>query len=314
MAAPHHHDDYSQFSAAADSEALYKSMKGFGTDDEALINVITGRPREYLIHKVKPVYQGNYHKTLDDDIKGDTSGNYEDVLIAWLTDRIAYMAQLVRKATKGLGTNEKILTEVLCTQPNEVIKAIKTSFAHQFGNSMDTAVLDDLGGDVKNLFAAILKASRPESPADPNLAKADAELLYKHGEGKIGTDEEVFVKIISERSRQHLELVSKIYADTYGNSLLKAIRNETSGHFKQSLEALITPPDEFFADRIRKAVAGVGTDDDALIRYFCMLTHAELQAANTIYTKKYGSTFKKDVTSDVSGNYGRVLVKLIPDL
>lgn len=66
------HNDYSQFSAAADSEALYKSMKGFGTDDESLINIITGRPREYLIHKVKPVYHGNYKKTLDDDIKGDT--------------------------------------------------------------------------------------------------------------------------------------------------------------------------------------------------------------------------------------------------
>jgi hypothetical protein len=308
------HNDYSQFSAAADSEALYKSMKGFGTDDESLINIITGRPREYLIHKVKPVYHGNYKKTLDDDIKGDTSGHYEDVLIAWITDRIAYMAQLVRKAVKGLGTNERILTELLCTQNNETIKAIKVSFAHQFGNSMDTAVLDDLSGDVKNLFAVILKASRPEGPADPVLAKADAESFYKHGEGKVGTDEEFFVKIIGERSRAHLELVNQVYANTYGNSLLKAIKNETSGHFKAALEALITPPAEYFAEKVRKAVAGSGTDEEALIRFFCSLSTAELKAANAFYTHKYGSTFKKDVANDVSGNFGKVLVKIIPDL
>ena len=158
--------------------------------------------------------------------------------VSSVTDRIPYLAQLIRKAVKGLGTNEKILTEILCTQSNETIKAIKVSFAHQFGNAMDTAVLDDLSGDVKSLFAVILKASRPEGPADPNLAKIDAEALYKHGEGKVGTDEEFFVKIIAERSRAHLELVNQVYANTYGNSLLKAIRNETSGHFKAALEAL----------------------------------------------------------------------------
>lgn len=307
-----HHD--SHFSPAADAEALYKAMKGLGTDNETLIKIITERPREYLIHKVKPVYQANYHKSLDDDIKGDTTGHFEDVLIAWITERIPYMAQLVRRAVKGVGTHEAILTEIFCTQSNEIIKQIKLSFAAQFGTSLEAAVLDDLSGDVKSLFAAILKGSRPESGADASLAKTDAELLFKHGEGKVGTDEEVFVKIISERSRQHLELVSQIYANTYGNSLLKAIRNETSGHFKQALEALITPEAEFFADRVRKAVAGVGTDEDALIRYFSFLTHSELQAANTIYTKKYGSTFKKDVASDVSGNFGKVLVRLIPDL
>jgi len=312
--ASHHNDDWDHFSAAADAEALYKSMKGFGTDDKTLINIITGRPREYLIHKVKPVYQGNYHKTLDDDIKGDTSGNYEDVLIAWITDRVAYMAQLVRKAVKGLGTNEKILTEILCTQPNEIIKAIKVSYAHQFGNSLESDVLDDLGGDVKALFAAIIKATRPEGPADPNLAKADAESLYKHGEGKVGTDEEVFVKIVSERSRAHLELVSQIYANTYGNSLLKAVKNETSGHFRDALEALLTPSADYFAEKVRKAIAGGGTDENALIRIFCSLSVAELKAANAAYTKKYGHTFKKDVESDVSGNFGKVLVGIIPDL
>lgn len=148
------------------------------------------------------------------------------------------MAQLIRRAVKGIGTSEAILTEILCTQSNEMIKQIKLSYASQFGSSLEAAVLDDLTGDVRSLFTTILKVSRPESGADPQLAKTDAELLYKHGEGKFGTDEEVFVKIISERSRQHLELVSQIYANSYGNNLVKAIRNETSGHFKQALEAL----------------------------------------------------------------------------
>ena len=63
----------SHFSPTADAEALYKAMKGFGTDNETLIKIITERPREYLIHKVKPAYQAHYHKSLEDDIKGDTT-------------------------------------------------------------------------------------------------------------------------------------------------------------------------------------------------------------------------------------------------
>jgi len=294
-----------------DAELLYKSMKGLGTDDKTLVEVITTRPRHHLL-EVKKVYQQKYGHTLEKDIQGDTSGHYEDILLALVTERNYYFAQLLRKAVKGAGTNEHILTEILCLQPNSRLRKILFAYAHEFKRSLIEDVLDDLSGDTKQLYAQILTLARPESGSDLNQAKADAQALFKAGEGKLGTNEASFIDIIAKRSREHLVLVNKVYADAHGHSLAQAITKETSGHFRDSLLALISPVGDWWADKVRDAVKGAGTKDDFLVRTFGSVTKSTLKAAANVYLQKHNTTFRADIQSDVSGNYGKVLVTLIP--
>ncbi len=64
-----------------DVEALYKAMKGLGTDDSTLIAILTGRKRKHL-QAIKSVFEQKYGKTLEHWIKGETSGSYEELLLA----------------------------------------------------------------------------------------------------------------------------------------------------------------------------------------------------------------------------------------
>jgi len=65
---------YPQNDPLADAKTLHKSMKGLGTDDTTLINVMTHRSKLQLF-EISQIYVREHKNTLEKDIKGDTSGN-----------------------------------------------------------------------------------------------------------------------------------------------------------------------------------------------------------------------------------------------
>lgn len=68
-------------------------MKGLGTNDEALIRVVTTRA-EIDMYYIKQEFQATYKKSLESMIAGDTSGNYKFFLLslvggAWFSHKDA---------------------------------------------------------------------------------------------------------------------------------------------------------------------------------------------------------------------------------
>lgn len=295
-----------------DAEALYKAMKGFGTDDKVLISIITGRSNEHL-QEVKKSYEKKYKTTLEKDIKGDTSGYYEDLLVALIEEHTFYLAGLVMEAIKGLGTDEQLLIDMLCTKSDAELKIIATAFQKKYGKDMIKEVSDDLSGDLKKILTCVFAMKRgAEGPADEALAKKDAKFLYDKGEGKWGTDEDAFVGIFTTRTRSQLMATSKFYADLTGHTLEVGVEKETSGYFKKAMLALATPLPEYYALKFRAALAGSGTDEKTLIRLLVGLPKPLLKEINQYYTHKYGHSLHKDIESDVSGDFGQTILAIVP--
>jgi len=63
------------------AKVLHDSMKGAGTDDDTLIRVLVARS-EIDLEDIKEAYKKHYKKTLAQDVKGDTSGDYQKLLLA----------------------------------------------------------------------------------------------------------------------------------------------------------------------------------------------------------------------------------------
>lgn len=71
--------------AMRDAMLLEDSMHGAGTKDHLLVNrVIRVHWDKNYIQQVKGAYQHKYHKSLTQRIKGETSGDYERLMIACL--------------------------------------------------------------------------------------------------------------------------------------------------------------------------------------------------------------------------------------
>ena len=65
--------------------ALYKSMKGLGTDDRKLCRIITGRC-EVDMGQIKEAYVREYGQSLAKQIRGDCSGDYRRAYLALVAE------------------------------------------------------------------------------------------------------------------------------------------------------------------------------------------------------------------------------------
>ena len=71
------------------------------------------------------------------DLKSETSGKFEDLLVALMTPLPEFYAQEIHEALAGIGTNENTLIEVLCSLSNSAINHVKQAYrACKFKNKL----------------------------------------------------------------------------------------------------------------------------------------------------------------------------------
>ncbi|VDQ04536.1 unnamed protein product [Trichobilharzia regenti] len=83
-----------------------------------------------------------------------------------------------------------------------------------------------------------MQGNRDESAyVDKNLARRDAEDLYRAGEQRVGTDESKFIHILVTRSYAHLRAVFDEYTSLGKRNMKDALKSEMHGH---TLSALLS--------------------------------------------------------------------------
>lgn len=316
-------------SAHSDAKAIRDAIKGLGTDDAKLVEVITHRTNEQLV-SITAEYTAAFGKSIFEDIKGDTSGNYRELLISLVEPRPTYIAKVVHNAIKGAGTNEGALIDALVHTPNYLIKAASEAYQKLYNKSIVEDVVGDTSGDFKRVLVGLLGGQRKETGADLSRAEHDADHIYKKGEGKIGTDEDAFVEFFLQSSPAHIFEVDRIYTQKHGHGLVVAINKEFSGNIRRILKGLAQPPQVYWARRIHHAISGLGTDDSALIRAFVLNNREQLRSVEAAYKdhverKKSGGhkdkkkehkkvatgSIEHDIKGDTSGWYEKALLSLI---
>ncbi|KAK9666767.1 hypothetical protein RND81_14G209900 [Saponaria officinalis] len=224
-------------------------------------------------------------------------------------------AIVVRKALTGNYINLKAVTEVICSRTPTQIQVFKQIYLQRFGSYLEHDLERRASGDHKKLLLAYVSVKRYEGfEVDGLIAQKDARDLFGAGENRLGTDENTFIRIFTERSKAHLAAVDSIYRTMYGNSLEMAVKKETSGLFEYGLLTIIRcaeNPAKYFAKVLHKAMKGLGTDEAALTRVIVTRTEIDMLYIKAEYEKKYQKTLVDDVYSETSGNYRDFLLALL---
>jgi len=327
---------------------MREAMKGWGTNEDALIDVVTTRNNQQR-NIILLDYKTSYGRDLIEDLVSETSGNFKEVLLALFETPARYDAWSIKKAIYGLGTNEQTLIEILFTRTNAQIKEMVEQYnnityakRNKPESSLEEDIKDDVSGDFKRLLISASQANRRlkgqedldecvepievngkftglyqinyEKLCDLDSCKMMAKELHVAGEERLGTDEETFNRIFSVQDFYTLRVVYDQYVKLSQRDIMNSVDRETSGDYKKGLLAIVQSVKcrpMFFAERLYHAMKGLGTKDSTLIRIVVSRSELDMVQIKQCFLEKYHQTLWKFIKDDSSGDYRKILCAIV---
>jgi len=304
----------SRFDPEADCKILRKAMKGLGTDEKAIIDVLAYRSNAQR-QQLRTLFKTMYGKDLIDELKSELGGKFEDVVLGLMAVPADYDAYEIRRAIQGVGTDEDCLIEILCSRSNAQINALTDSYKTKYKSKLENDIKSDTSGHFKRLLVSMTTAGRMENQSpDPAKAAQDANDLYQAGAARLGTDESRFNQILASQSFAQLRLVFEEYHKKTGKSIEQAIKSEMSGDLEKGMLTVVKVVKNrpaYFAEKLYKSMKGLGTDDKALIRVMVTRCEVDMIQIKREFQLMYGKSLESFIADDCSGDYKRILLALV---
>ncbi|CAL8091814.1 unnamed protein product [Calicophoron daubneyi] len=303
------------FNVEDDCETLKAAMKGLGTDEKAIIDVL-GHRTIYQRLQIVEKYKLMYGKDLMRELKAELSGHFEDVIMALCLPPSEYDATELRNAMKGAGTDEDTLIEILCSRTNAQIVKIKEAYSRLFsGHDLEKDIMSETSGHFRRIMVTLVQAKRDESiSVNWKAAYQDAKTLFNAGEEIIGTDESVFNQILGTKSPAHIRAVIEEYSKISEKGLEEILKSEMSGDTLRSFLAILRVMENkprFFATQLKKSMEGAGTNDRALIRIIVSRCEVDLGLIKKEFDKANKKPLEEWIKGDTSGDYKKILLALL---
>ena len=292
-------------------ENLKKALK---TKGDILIEfVLTKTNKERQV--IRQEYKACWGTDLLTDIDKNLSHNFKKAVRALFQRPAEFDAENLYYGMKGLGTDEDVLIEIICTRSNEKLKEINEEFSKiSPKHSLEKWIESETSGSFRKLLISLIQCKRSEnSIPDENRCKQLAQDLYQAGENKIGTNEDIFNKIFAVSSPPEIYSINEHYSNISKYTLKKAIEKEYSRDVKEAFLTIldgILNPSEYYAKRINKAIKGIGTSDRMLIRALVSREEIDMSEIRECYKNLFGKDMVDDIKGDTSGDYGKILVAI----
>ncbi|KAL4803885.1 hypothetical protein BDV18DRAFT_144607 [Aspergillus unguis] len=300
-----------------EAEVLRKAMKGFGTDEKALIGIL-GKPNALQIAAIRSTYSSHIGRDLYSDVKSETSSYFRQGLLAIIDGPLMHDTELVRDAVQGVGTKEWLLDDVLLGRTNADLLAIKNSYDRTYRRSLERDVEGDLSFKTKTLFMNVLRAQRHEEnyPVDIRAMQAEAQTIHGATAARMVNNADEVCALFARSSNQELKALNHAFSERYHTSLESHIEKEFSGHMKDALlHMLRSALDPAMRDAValEECMKGMGTKDERLVVRVVRVHWDRLHLENV--KRAYHHRFKQDlvhrVKGETSGDYQRLLVAML---
>jgi hypothetical protein len=296
-------------------EKIYKACKGFGTNENALITTLGSKDMsERFLIALR--YKQKYDQDLYELMKKENSGDFGTLTQLMALPIPEAEAKIIRIATKGIGTNEKLLYSVICGRSNEEIDLLKKAYYKRYNKDLSILVAKEVGGDLEKLAMCCLQGM--EEKFDPSYhteskAEEDAKAFYKAGQGKtFGTDEKALFEIICKCPPEYLQMVNLAYVNKYDVSLEYALKKELRGKVEDAAVyhlSMKLNPFKTMAEHIKSTCSGVGTDElglsCAIVRFQNVLPNVMIE-----HNAEYGKTLQERLMDETGGDYQNLLLEI----
>lgn len=223
-------------------------------------------------------------------------------------EMLRQIAQRLREAMAGLGTDEEAIYSSLSGRTQEEADAIARVYQQMYGRSLISDLRDELSDSEMGHLGAFAPNYAPGAKGTAaeqarGLADIAAAQLDKAMKG-LGTDEESIMAALTGRSEAERQNIRDAYKRRTNRELEADLRDELSGSDLIAALALLRQGMFEPEDDIKLAVLGLGTDEDRLFAALKKISGNRAAIANTInrYAAKGYGDMLADIRDDVSGS------------
>ena len=216
-----------------DAYQIYQSVKGLGTDELTLSEIIATRPSRH-ISIVREKYPQLYKESLDDAIIGDTSGCYQKLLIAIIqgkrsdnpypnSQKMKEIVEKLKKGEKGKIPEDIFVQHFGSCSYGEICTICRLYEKTYKVNILDN-VKDSFSKDTYD-FVKILLQYISDS------GSYFAEKIHNFKEKDL-------TRILISRSEVNMDEIRDAYKELYKTDLIEDLKQKTKGEYQLGLTIL----------------------------------------------------------------------------
>jgi len=300
-----------------DIEAVRKAMKGFGTDEKALIAVLAKKD-PLQMETIRTQYDQRMMRNMTGDLEKETSGYFAKGLVELSRGPLVSDCWNLKEATRGMGTKEVVLDDILIGRSNADMIAIKEKYQQLFKTTLEADLKADLSAATEQMYMMIIAARRAEDshPVNPQeIEQAVTELQAGMG-GFAGKNAPQVCQILTSKNDAQIKAIAQSYQQRFQKSLDSVIKSAFSGHMEDALRLLIaraTNRAEAEATRLEEAMAGMGTKDNLLVMRVirCHWNQQFMTAVSNEYKRVYKKDLIKRIEGETRGDYEKLMVACV---
>uniref|UniRef100_A0A8B9HTH5 Annexin n=1 Tax=Astyanax mexicanus TaxID=7994 RepID=A0A8B9HTH5_ASTMX len=222
-----------------DASELRASMKGLGTDEESLIEMVCSRSNEELV-EIKRVYKEMFKKELEKDVAGDTSGDFAKLLLALVQARREEPGNVVdyekidndaralyEAGVKRKGTDVITWINIFSERSVPHLRKVFERYNSYSPYDIKESIRKEVKGDLEKSFLTLVESFE-------NKQLYFASRLNEAMKGK-SVKEKVLTRILVSRCEVDLMKIRSEFKRHFSKSLYQTISEQTKGDYQRAL-------------------------------------------------------------------------------
>uniref|UniRef100_UPI00358F74E9 annexin A2-like isoform X2 n=1 Tax=Myxine glutinosa TaxID=7769 RepID=UPI00358F74E9 len=223
-----------------DADELYRSMKGLGTDEDSLIEILVSRTNQQIRHAAK-IYELTYKHDLVKMIRSETSGDFRKLIVSLAEAERCEMEPLsleqaemdartlYQDTVQKKGTNLETFNQIFALRSIPNLKQVMQCYDGLSNNPLDVDIAKEVKNtDVKKTLIGLANFSK-----SPSGYFAD-----KLFENIKGGKSHVLNRIMVSRCEVDMLNIRKEFKIRHGQSLKEALTKCSKGDHQAILLAL----------------------------------------------------------------------------
>lgn len=229
----------------ADATNVNKSVKGLGTKETMLDDVLCGRSNADM-NAIKAEYQNLFKRSMEQDVRDDLSGNVQQMYTVIMSarrneDSAPYDQRVIdqqieslhKAAAGGFGRDSMTVCQIIVSSNDGQLRALSHGYQQKYGKPLETMISSEFSFHMKDALLLFLARGSDK-------VKSDANQLEDSMKG-LGTKDVLLVQRVvrAHWDKQHMGQVRNAYKVFHKRDLVDRIKGETRGDYERLMVACV---------------------------------------------------------------------------